>query len=171
MKLLITFWLGYVMGWSSFGAPPVTNYLEMFHIARSKDSKTIHYQLHLAKDGSINTAAPLKIFWEIETTQGINTEKLTWIQNNYAYGIEILNVSKDSLSFQFVSYDKKNIRVKRNNAGDFEALITCNNTDLILEKIFIQIDGGTFWVPRISSVKLEGKDLHTGRSKFEIIQP
>lgn len=171
MKLLVTFWLGYVVGWGPYGTPPITSNLEIFHIARSKDAKTIHYQLQLTEEGSINTAAPLKIFLEIETKSGFKTENLTWIQNKYAYGVEILNVNQDSLSFQFVSYDKKTIRVKRNSKGEFEAQITCNNTDLILEKIFIQIDGGTFWVPTISSVKLEGKDLHTGRSKFEIIQP
>lgn len=171
MKLLVTFWLGYVMGWGSLGASPVTSLLEVFHIARSKDAKTIHYQVQLSPDGSINTAAPIIINWEIDTPSGTKTEKLTWIQNKYAYGIKLLKVTSDSLSFHFVSYDKKIIWIKRNPKGKFEAQVTCNGTDLILEKIFIQIDGGTFWVPKISSVKLEGKDLHSGRSKFEIIQP
>lgn len=171
MKLLITFWLGYVMGWGTLGALPVTSHLEIFHIARSRDAKTIHYQLRLQDDGTIDLATPLEIFWVIETPKGIKNEKLTWIQNKYAYGIQILDVSSDSLSFHFVSYDKKIIRVQRNPKGEFEAQITCNNTDLILEKVFIQIDGGTFWLPKITFVKLEGKDLHTGRSKFEIIQP
>lgn len=171
MKLLVTFWLGYVMGWGSIGASPVTSQVEIFHIARSKDAKTIHYQLQLAADGAINTAAPLTIFWEIETPTGTKKEDLTWIQNKYAYGINILNVTPDSLSFHFVSYDKKIIRVKRNLQGEFEAQVTCNSSDLVLEKIFIQIDGRTFWLPKISSVKLEGKDLHSGRSKYEIIQP
>lgn len=171
MKLLITFWLGYVMGWGSFGASPVTSSLEIFHIARSKDAKTIHYQLQLEPNGKIKTSAPLHIFWEIETPTGIKTENLTWVQNKYAYGIHVLQVSPDSLSFHFVSYDKKIIRIKRNSQGEFEAQVTCNSTDLILEKIFVQIDGGTFWLPKISSVKLEGKDLHSGRSKFEIVQP
>ena len=171
MKLLVTFWLGYVMGWGSFGVTPITSQLEIFQIARSKDAKTIHYQLRLIENGTIDTETPLDIFWVIETSKGVKTEKLTWVQNKYAYGVQIMEASSDSLTFHFVSYDKKIIHVKRNPNGEFEAQVTCNNTDLILKKVFIQIDGGTFWLPKITSVKLEGKDLHTGKPEFEIIQP
>lgn len=171
MKLLITFWLGYVMGWGSLGASPVTPFVEIFQIARSKDAKTIHYQIQLTPEGTIDVADPVKIFWEIDQNNRIKTENLTWIQNKYAYGIQILSISPDSLSFHFVSYDKKIIRVKKNSSGEFVAQVTCNSSNMTLEKIFIQIDGGTFWVPKISSVRLEGKDIHSGKPKTELIQP
>lgn len=171
MKLLITFWLGYALGWGSFEVSPNASLVDLFQIARSKDTKTIQYRLRLAPDGSIDTASPLDIFWEIQTPKGTKTQKLSWIQNTYAYGIEVINITHESLNFHFVSYDKKEIQVQKNSKGEYQAHIICNNTELLLEKIFIQIDGGTFWVPKISSVKLEGKDLQTGRSTFEIIKP
>lgn len=171
MKLLITYFLGYTLAWISLGNPAGVSPVDLFHISRNKDTKTIQYRLRLAPDGSIDTASPIDIFWEIHTAKGAKTQKLTWIQNTYAYGIEVVNVTPEILNFQIVSYDKKVIRVKKNSKGEYQAHITCNNTELVLEKIFIQIDGGTFWVPKISSVKLEGKDLQTGRSTFEIIQP
>ncbi len=171
MKLLVTFWLGYALTWSSVGDPVSASLVDLFYVARSKDAKTIHYQLRLTADGSIDTENPLDIFWLISTRNGLKSEKLSWIQNKYAYGIQILSSSPDSLSFHFVSYNKKIILVKKGTEGEYEAYITCNNSYLILEKIFVQIDGGSFWFPKISSVKLEGKDLNTLDSRFEIIQP
>lgn len=171
MKLLITSWLGFALAWIPLGDPVGASLVDLFQISRSKDTKTIQYRLRLAPDGSIDTSSPLDIFWEIQTSKGTKTQKLTWIQNTYAYGIEVVNVTHESLNFHFVSYDKKEIQVKKNIKGEYEAHITYNSIELVLEKIFVQIDGGTFWFPKISSVKLEGKDLQTGRSTFEIIKP
>jgi hypothetical protein len=40
-----------------------------------------------------------------------------------------------------------------------------------VERIFIQIDGGTFWLPKISSVELHAKDAKTGNTILETINP
>lgn len=171
MKLLITFWLGYALAWNPSAVSVNASLVDLFQISRSKDTKTIHYQLKLNADDSIDTTTPLKIFWVIETQGEIDTEKLTWIQNKYAYGIHVLNVTPESLSFHFVSYEQRIINVHKNLQGEYQAYTTGGSSELILEKIFVQIDGGTFWLPKISSVKLEGKDLQTCKSTIEIIKP
>lgn len=171
MLLIVSFWLGYALLGTSLDVPGDALALDLFEIARSKDDKTIHYQVNLNSDNSIDQNDPINIFWEVPTAKGVKTHNLTWIQNKYAYGIKILSQESNSLSFHFVSYPDKIIKIRQNEEGIYQAYTLCEDRPILVENIFIQIDGGTFWVPNVTYVKISGKNPDTQQDTFEIIQP
>jgi hypothetical protein len=37
-----------------------------------------------------------------------------------------------------------------------------NNKEFVLHKLFVRIDGGTFWVPNVIYMEILGKDEYSG---------
>ena len=40
-----------------------------------------------------------------------------------------------------------------------------------MDRIFINIDGGTFWFPNITTVEIHAQNVKTGKNVIEIITP
>ena len=76
----------------------------LFYVQRTINSNTIVYTLNQDKDGNLNEAEPIKVYW-IKYAQGGKVDPLTYIQKNYAYGVEstIFDKVKKSFIFEFVS--------------------------------------------------------------------
>ncbi|NJK96379.1 MAG: DUF4833 domain-containing protein [Bacteroidales bacterium] len=111
-----------------------------------------------------------KAFW-VKNNNRI--EPLTWIQSKYAYGIKILNsdISGNSWKFQFVSYAKRTFQLRRTSYNRLKVFTILKNKEIEVTRIFVQIDGGSFWVPSIPFVKLTGVETQTGKEITEIIYP
>ena len=63
---------------------------------------------------------------------------------------------------QFVSYDKKNFYLlPTSTPKKYAAYTTINGKLSELKKVFIMLNGGTFWFPTIEYVELTGKDPAT----------
>ncbi|MGZ4060307.1 MAG: DUF4833 domain-containing protein, partial [Bacteroidia bacterium] len=89
------------------------------------------------------------------------TEPLNYIQMKYAYGIDIQMVDslKKAYCFNFVSYKKKKIYLlKSPTDNQYEAYCIINNKLIVLDRIFIKIDGGSFWTPKIKYIEVSGRD-------------
>ena len=170
MTLLLKVWM--VLFLTSFASAELVDSktVHLFQISRSKDFNTIQYELNLDENGSINQDEPLKIYW-LKRSKKIYSDPLTWIQNKYAYGVKITEKSPESISFHFVSYPSKILNVIRLSDGKFKVITASQGCEMLLEKIFIQIDGGSFWIPTITSVELSGVDSSTGDPKKETIKP
>lgn len=156
---------------SSFASKIASNKsYHLFKIERSKDANEIFYDVNLDSKSNLDLDNPISIYW-IKKTENGKIEPLTWIQKNYAYGIEFLNKSKDQAEFQFVSYNKRQFQIKKDNNGNFKVYTLSNKRTVIVNRIFIQIDGGTFWFPKISRVELHAQDIQTNEKSIEIINP
>lgn len=142
----------------------------LFKIARSKDANEIKYALNLEDKGFLDIDNPLSIYW-VKVENHNKQEPLTWIQNHYAYGLKYLSKNKNEASFQFVSYSKREFTVKRNKQSEYAVYTISNGKEVEVKEIFIQIDGGSFWVPKISKVELKGIDLKTKLKYLEVIKP
>ena len=141
-----------------------------FQIERSKDSNTIYYDINLEKDGTLNQEHPIKVYW-IKYAEDGQKESLTWIQKHYAYGLKFTSITKTEAKFEFVSYGKRALIVKKNKHGKYVIYTKSKGKELELNKIFIKITGGTFWFPKIPEVKLYGKDALTHKEITETIKP
>lgn len=170
MTLLLKIWTVLVLTGFASAELAVPKTVHLFHISRSKDAQTIQYELNLDENGSIDKYDPVKIYW-LRSSKKKGSEPLTWIQNKYAYGVKVTEQGPHSLSFYFVSYPSKTLKVTRSPEGGFKVITPCQGREIELEKIFIQIDGGSFWLPTITSVELSGVDSVTGEPKKETIQP
>jgi len=142
----------------------------LFKIARSKDANEIFYAARVTNKHQLDVSNPVDVYW-IKHTDGNMQVPLTWIQRKYAYGLQFLTVEESEAVFQFVSYNKRNFTLKKDQTGEFSVFTYSQGKEVKVERIFIQIDGGTFWLPKISGVELHGKDSNTGTKILEIINP
>ncbi len=162
-----------VLLFSSFKTMPndkSTSKYSLFNVGRSKDANEIFYDINLNSSGELNVENPIDIYW-IKKTDGNRKEPLTWIQKKYAYGIKFLSVNHSKAIFQFVSYSERTLTLKKSKNGDFKVYLQSNNKEVEIKRIFVQIDGGTFWFPAVSKIEVKGYDANTGLPEIEIINP
>jgi hypothetical protein len=113
---------------------------------------------------------PIKIYW-IKNTKNGRTEPLTKIQQHFAYGLKFLEIAPEKAEFQFVSYSKRTLKLRKNNSGNFGVFTVLDGVEVELERVFIQIDGGTFWFPKITRVEVHAKNNVANQLVVEIIKP
>lgn len=143
----------------------------LFYIQRSVDSNLVVYQLNSDKTGKPDENTPINVFWL--STSGAKTP-LTVIQQKFSYGIEIVqrDYKRNSFVFVFAGYNKRMLSLMKSVVDD-KYHVYCNiNTGYgIVNRIFINITGGTFWFPIISYVTLCGMVPSTGLKQMETIIP
>ena len=164
-----------------FDYPVVAEHNQNYHlfkIGRSRDANEIMYDLNLDETGVPDKSNPISIYW-VKKTEDNRVKPLTWIQNRFAYGLKVLD-SETSLTgdningsydFQFVSYNKRNFTLKKDENNQYKVFSLIEGKEILVNRIFIQIDGGGFWRPTISSVKLYGFEVQTGIKIVETIHP
>lgn len=142
----------------------------LFKIGRSKDANEIFYEVKTTPNGALDVQEPIKIYW-IKYSDNNAIEPLTKIQQHFAYGLKFLEVTPEKAAFQFVSYSKRTLILKKNNAGKFAVFTEVEGKNVELERVFIQIDGGTFWFPKISRVEVHAKEAEANELVVEVIRP
>ncbi len=142
----------------------------LFKIERSKDNNQIFYDVNVDNAGILNDEKPISVYWR-RNTEGGTIKPLTWIQQKFAYGLKFINVNDEYATFKFVSYDKMFFTLKKKKDDQFEVYTKYNGKLLKMNRIFIQLDGGTFWVPNITAVEIYAQDMKTGKNVIEIIKP
>ena len=145
---------------------------DLFKIGRSRDANEIIYSINFDHTGHPDKSDPIDIHW-IKRTNNNHVEPLTRIQKKFAYGIKILNENntEKEIYFQFVSYNKRTFILKRNEENCYKVYTISGDKEIEVSRIFVQIDGGSFWLPTISKVELHGKEPGTGILAMETINP
>lgn len=141
----------------------------LFKIQRSKDRNEIRYDINQDVSGNLISSNPIDIYW-IRNSEGGKKEALNTIQRKYAYGLKFISVKNHEASFQFVSYDKRTFTLKKDKSNQFKVYVTSMNKQVELCRIYIHVNGGSFWFPKITKVELHGKDSN-GKTSLETIIP
>lgn len=145
----------------------------LFKINRSRDADEIWYIVNLDKTGVPNHEAPIKAYW-VRKTGNNEIEPLTWIQNKYAYGVRVIqsyNEQRQSLKFRFVSYEGQTFELRKMANGKFKVITSIENKVLVVSRIFVQIDGDSFWEPSVPYVKFTGYDIASSSLVSQTIKP
>ncbi len=145
----------------------------LFYVQRTVNTNTIIYELNLDSDSNLVESQPIKAYW-IKYEDGNKKEGLSLIQRKYAYGIEakVVNKEKQLFSFHFVSYKKREFYLLRSGKQKkFKVYAYTDNKLAELEKIHVQIEGGTFMLPNIKYVLVKSKNIETGELIIEKIKP
>lgn len=142
----------------------------LFYLGRSKDANQIFYDLNFMADGQLDTVQPIKAYW-VKFAEDGRQEPLTTIQNSFAYGLDFEMKSNGDFEFNFVSYPSRKLLLKRDNNGVYKVYMNSTLDTVILEAIYVKIDGGTFWVPNVTSVSVYGKFLSNALAFEEHIIP
>jgi len=145
----------------------------LFYVQRTLNTNTLIYELNADEKGQVDMEDPIKIYWKNYAGNG-KTEPLNYIQRKYAYGLEVkmIDAAKKTFCFNFVSYKKRQLYlIKSALDNKYDAFILLNNKLVILNSVFIQIEGGTYWVPKIKYVEIKGKDIYSNEEVVERIIP
>lgn len=147
-----------------------SNSNSLFKIGGSKDANEIYYEVKTKQDGSLDVKEPIKVYW-IKYTKNGEIEPLTKIEQHFAYGLKFLEVTPEKARFQFVSYSKRNLTLRKTEDSTYGVFIIVDEKEVELERVFIQIDGGTFWFPKISRVEVHAKKVEANELVVEVINP
>jgi hypothetical protein len=143
----------------------------LFYVQRNYNTNTIVYCLNILPNGKINKIEPIHPYW-INFENRAKKEELTYMQKNYAYGLESKVTNSDNFIINFVSYKKRYIYLMKSvRDNSYKAYIFINGVYSELRRIFVKIDGGTFWVPIVKYIELYGIDNKTGKDVYEKIIP
>jgi hypothetical protein len=152
-----------------FPVPP-TNAERLFYIQRTPNTNTIVYDLNLNSDGKLNTEEPIKPYW-IKYAEKGQKEYLNYIQRKFAYGLTYKALNNGSFDVRFVSYKKFPLTLMKATDGKYHIFAVIAQKQVMLNRIFLKIEGGSFWFPSVTYVEVKGSDPVTGREIIERFKP
>lgn len=143
---------------------------QLFYLQRDPNTNTIICELNVEEDGDLNKKEPIKVYWIRYGEKG-KKEDLSYIQRKFAYGIQTRDIGNEQYELKFVSYKKFPMYLSR-SADDkkYHVYVTVNKKKIQLERIFLRIEGGSFWLPNVKYVELKGVNTATKTQVIERIK-
>ena len=153
-----------------FPVPPHDNN-RLFYVQRDPNINTLIYDINIDKStGKPNTDNPVHAYWIRYNDKG-QKEELNYIQRKFAYGLVSKPIGNDSYDIRFVSYKKFPLTLMKAADGKYHIFATVSQKQMMLNKVFIKIEGGSFWLPNIIFVEMKGTDPVTGKEITERFKP
>jgi hypothetical protein len=165
MKAIIYFFL-----FMSFSIPNPVENAPILKIARSIDRNEVHYFVNVDKNGNLIESEPLKLLWKNHNKGGVY-EDLNWIKKKYGYGVKVLYKTKEKINFRFVAYQKKQFHLQKNSNGSYAIFADFDNKQVELTSFFVNIEGGSFWVPNVVSVDIKGIEIGSLDFFTKVLKP
>ncbi len=141
----------------------------LFYMQRTANTNTIIYDLNV-EDGKIDESEPVKVYWIRYNEKG-QKEDLSYIQRKFAYGVVSKKLPNDQFDVRFVSYKKFPLLLMKAKDGKYHIFATVAQKQIMLERLFVKIEGGSFWLPNVVYVEFKGTDQNTGREIIERFKP
>ncbi|MBO9674774.1 MAG: DUF4833 domain-containing protein [Sphingobacteriaceae bacterium] len=138
----------------------------LFYLQRDPNTNTLIYALNLKENGSIDASSPIQVYWIRYGEKG-QKKDLGYIQRKFAYGIDTKALGGDNYEFRFVSHKKLPFYLQRANDKSYHASVTINNHTIKVNRLFVRIQGGSFWLPNVKYAEVEGIDEATGKPIVE----
>ncbi|RNI22066.1 DUF4833 domain-containing protein [Rufibacter latericius] len=142
----------------------------LFFVQRDPNTNTIVYEWNLNSKGVPNEDEPVKIYW-IRYADGGKKQDLNFIQRKFAYGLNVKKINDEKYELKFVSYSKRAFYLQKGPDGRFHVYATINKKQAQLDRIFVRIEGGSFWVPNVVYAELKGREAATGKEIVERFKP
>jgi hypothetical protein len=150
---------------------PTGNAKQLFYLQRTANTNTIICELNSDSRGIPNPEKPINVYWLL-FTQGGARKELNYIQRNFAYGIDYKSEGNDSYELHFVSYKKRKFYLRwYAPLKKYQVFASIDNKEAILQRIFVKVSGGSFWVPNIVYVEFRGLDPVSGKEVIERFKP
>jgi hypothetical protein len=153
----------------AFPVPPASEQT-LFYIQRTPNTNTIVYDLNLEK-GAVDADEPVHAYWLRYSEEG-QKEELSFIQRHYAYGLKTKKIQPNRFELRFVSYKKLPFFLTRSERDNqYHIRATINGVEIVVSQVFLQIEGGSFWLPNIMCVEVKGTDPDTGNEITQSFKP
>jgi hypothetical protein len=144
---------------------PAGNISQLFYLQRTSNTNTIVYELNYKK-GILDESNPVHVFWIRYAEKGQKAE-LSWIQRVFAYGVKIKLMPDSSYRVRLVSYAGYSMYLKKGADKKYRMYAPINGKQMILNRIFVKITGGSMWSPDIEYFEVSGIDPTTGKPVAE----
>jgi hypothetical protein len=149
-------------------SPPMLNFPvpagvpnQLFYLQRDPNTNTIIYQLNVNSAGKVDEDEPINIFWLRYDEQG-QRQELNFIQRKFAYGLRAEKVGPEKYVLKFAAYNKVPFYLMRSGLDRaFHVFTVVNNRQIVLTRVYLRIEGGTFWVPNVRYIEFKGWDATT----------
>ncbi len=135
---------------------PSGNSNQLFFLQRTPNVNTIVCELNY-KDGKVDPSEPVHVFWIRYGEKG-QRQELNYIQRTFAYGIRHRKIAENQYELNFVSYKKIKMYLLLSADARFHVYSMINKKMCIVNRIYLEIRGGTFWSPNVEYVELTGLD-------------
>lgn len=142
----------------------------LFYVQRDPNTNTIVYELNVGKDGQIDDEQPIHPYW-IRYNENGQREELSYIQRKFAYGLSQKALGNGKYDIRFVSYKKYPLTLMKSADGKYHIYATIAQKQAILNRIFVKIEGGSFWLPNVVYVEIKGTDPATGQEIVDRFKP
>lgn len=152
-----------------FPTPP-DNPNTLFYVQRDPNINTIMYDLNVDKNGKLDAESPLHIYW-IKYAEKGQKEELNYIQRKFAYGINSKKTGDEQYDVRFVSYKKLPLVLKKADDNKYHIFVNADQKQIMLNRIFVKVEGGSFWLPNIVYVELKGIEQLTGKEIIHRFKP
>lgn len=140
----------------------------LFYLQRDPNTNTLIYALNLQKDGKIDKNQPVKIYW-IRYSENKQRKELGYIQRKFAYGLITKPINQEQYELRFVSHKSLVFYLKRLGNGNYYVEIIINGKKISVQRLFVRIEGGSFWIPNVKYATIEGQDTESGKPVIEKI--
>lgn len=154
---------------ANYPVPPLNNQ-RLFYLQRTSNTNTISYDLNIGSDGKPDANEPVKAYW-IRYAEDGQKKDLSYIQRKFAYGLSAKALNNGNYDIRFVSYKKFPLTLMKAEDGKYHIFALIAQKQVIIDRIFVKIEGGSFWLPNVTSVEVKGSDPVTGREIVERFKP
>jgi phosphatidylglycerophosphate synthase len=134
---------------------------QLFFLQRDPNTNTVIYQLNVNSAGKLDEDEPVRVFWIRYAEQG-QREGLSFIQRKFAYGLSAKKVATDKYELKFAAYNKVPFYLMRSGTDNsFHVYTVVANKQILLDRVYLRIEGGTFWVPNVKYIEFKGVNSAT----------
>ncbi|PZP50253.1 MAG: CDP-alcohol phosphatidyltransferase [Pseudopedobacter saltans] len=145
----------------AFPIPPSSSKM-LFYLQRSSNTNTIICELN-GNSEKVDDSKPVVTSWLRYGDDPKGPRKdLNFIQRTFAYGMKSKSLGNGQYSLHFVCYKKYEMRLMKIN-GLYHITGPVNGKVCILDRMFININGGSFWSPNVEYVEIVGHDMSTSQ--------
>lgn len=131
---------------------------QLFYLQRDPNTNTIICQLNVDTQGKVNPDAPVNVFWMRYGDKG-EKKALSYIQRKFAYGILSKSLGNNEFELRFTSQKNLPMYLRKSPVDQkYHVYATINEKKIQLDRIFLRIEGGSFWFPNVKYVEIKGYD-------------
>ncbi len=135
----------------------------LFFLQRDPDRNTVIYELNYKKNGALNVDMPVKGSW-IRYEENGSFKALNGIEERYAYGVKSKALGNDRFEIRLVSYKKLPLYLMKSGSDQkYRMYIKDGEDNMLLKRVFVRVNKGTFWFPKIEYIDLITIHSETGQ--------
>lgn len=168
ITILVNIYSGNVLAQSKNPSPlhfPTPKNIDnmLFYIQRDPNINTAIYAINYQENGKIDKSNPIKAYWIRYAEKG-EKKDLNYLQRKFAYGLESKTLDNEEFELQFVSYKKLPLTLKKIDSDQkYHVFVSVNQKRIQVEKIFVRIEGGSFWLPNVKYAEVTGIETSSNK--------